>query len=119
MKAIADLGDLRGKRVLLRCDLNVPLDGDTITDDGRIRGKEFRRRESRVLVRDGAVAAFAACRVSALIGVGPLPIAGYHRLLFDSATRERTALLPADRAFGGNDFAALIFGDPFATGLAH
>src|SRR5699024_1976984 len=26
-----------GKRVLVRCDLNVPLDGDQITDDGRIR----------------------------------------------------------------------------------
>ena len=37
MKAVADLGDLRGKRVLIRCDLNVPLDGETITDDGRIR----------------------------------------------------------------------------------
>ena len=34
---LAGLGDLRGRRVLLRCDLNVPLDGDTITDDGRIR----------------------------------------------------------------------------------
>jgi phosphoglycerate kinase len=31
------LGDLRGKRVLVRSDLNVPLDGDTITDDGRVR----------------------------------------------------------------------------------
>ncbi|MBD3927380.1 phosphoglycerate kinase [Nocardioides cavernae] len=31
------LGDLRGKRVLVRSDLNVPLDGTTITDDGRIR----------------------------------------------------------------------------------
>jgi phosphoglycerate kinase len=31
------LGDLAGKRVLLRSDLNVPLDGDRITDDGRIR----------------------------------------------------------------------------------
>jgi phosphoglycerate kinase len=31
------LGDLRGKRVLVRSDLNVPLDGDRITDDGRIR----------------------------------------------------------------------------------
>jgi phosphoglycerate kinase len=30
-------GDLRGKRVLVRSDLNVPLDGTTITDDGRIR----------------------------------------------------------------------------------
>ena len=33
----AQLGDLRGKRVLVRSDLNVPLDGDRITDDGRIR----------------------------------------------------------------------------------
>ena len=31
------LGDLQGKRVLVRSDLNVPLDGATITDDGRIR----------------------------------------------------------------------------------
>jgi phosphoglycerate kinase len=34
---IDDLGDLRGGRVLVRSDLNVPLDGSTITDDGRIR----------------------------------------------------------------------------------
>ncbi|MFP5416052.1 MAG: phosphoglycerate kinase [Actinomycetes bacterium] len=37
MKSITDLGDLHGKRVLIRCDFNVPLDGETITDDGRIR----------------------------------------------------------------------------------
>lgn len=37
MKTVADLGDLRGRRVLVRSDLNVPLDGDTITDDGRVR----------------------------------------------------------------------------------
>ena len=37
MKTINDLGDLKGKRVLIRCDFNVPLDGDTITDDGRIK----------------------------------------------------------------------------------
>ena len=37
MKTISDLGDLRGKRVLVRSDLNVPLDGATITDDGRVR----------------------------------------------------------------------------------
>ncbi len=29
--------DLRGKRVLVRSDLNVPMDGTTIADDGRIR----------------------------------------------------------------------------------
>ncbi|QGN57185.1 phosphoglycerate kinase [Nostocoides sp. HKS02] len=41
MRAISELGDLRGKRVLVRSDLNVPLEpgaaGPTITDDGRIR----------------------------------------------------------------------------------
>src|SRR6476646_7866085 len=37
MSGIDSLGDLRGKRVLVRSDLNVPLDGTTITDDGRIR----------------------------------------------------------------------------------
>lgn len=33
----ADLGGLAGKRILVRSDLNVPLDGTSITDDGRIR----------------------------------------------------------------------------------
>jgi phosphoglycerate kinase len=37
MRHIDDLGDLRGKRVLVRSDLNVPLDGDVIADDKRIR----------------------------------------------------------------------------------
>ncbi|GAE78888.1 phosphoglycerate kinase [Cutibacterium acnes JCM 18920] len=37
MKSVEDLGDLRGKRVVIRCDFNVPLDGDKITDDGRIK----------------------------------------------------------------------------------
>jgi phosphoglycerate kinase len=37
VSTIESLGDLRGKRVLVRSDLNVPLDGGRITDDGRIR----------------------------------------------------------------------------------
>ena len=42
MRTIAELiadagGDLSGKHVLVRSDLNVPLDGTTITDDGRVR----------------------------------------------------------------------------------
>ena len=36
MRRLADLPSLDGKRVIIRCDLNVPLDGDRITDDGRI-----------------------------------------------------------------------------------
>ncbi len=37
MKTIEDLGDVAGLRVLVRSDLNVPIDGSTIGDDGRIR----------------------------------------------------------------------------------
>lgn len=38
-KSVEDLTDdeIKGKKVLIRCDLNVPLDGKTITDDTRIR----------------------------------------------------------------------------------
>jgi phosphoglycerate kinase len=36
MRHLADLPSLDGKRVVLRCDLNVPLENGRITDDGRI-----------------------------------------------------------------------------------
>ena len=59
MADIASLGDLRGKRVLVRSDLNVPLDGAPpnvgITDDGRIRAsvptiRELAEAGARVVV---------------------------------------------------------------------
>jgi phosphoglycerate kinase len=55
MKTVDDLGDVRGKRVLVRSDLNVPLDGHTITDDGRIRASaptisDLADRGARVVV---------------------------------------------------------------------
>jgi len=55
VKSVSDLGDLSGQRVLIRCDLNVPLDGDTITDDGRIRASlptlnQLREAGAKVIV---------------------------------------------------------------------
>ncbi|MCC2593351.1 phosphoglycerate kinase [Tessaracoccus sp. OS52] len=55
MQSIDDLGDLSGKRVLIRCDFNVPLDGDTITDDGRIRAalptlSKLREQGARIII---------------------------------------------------------------------
>jgi len=49
------LGDLRGRRVLVRSDLNVPLDGSRITDDGRVRAslptiRELSDAGARVIV---------------------------------------------------------------------
>jgi len=37
LRTLDSLGDLTGKRVLVRCDLNVPMDDGRITDDGRVR----------------------------------------------------------------------------------
>jgi phosphoglycerate kinase len=59
MRTVDDLdseqGGLRGKRVLVRSDLNVPLDGHRITDDGRIRASaptiaDLADRGARVVV---------------------------------------------------------------------
>jgi phosphoglycerate kinase len=37
LRTLHAAGDLAGKRVILRCDLNVPVQKGVITDDGRIR----------------------------------------------------------------------------------
>ena len=54
MRGIDEL-DVEGKTVLLRADLNTPLDGTRITDDGRIRASlptitRLLRRGARILV---------------------------------------------------------------------
>jgi phosphoglycerate kinase len=55
LKTIDDLADLHGTRVLLRSDLNVPLEDGRITDDGRIRASvatitALRQRGAAVVV---------------------------------------------------------------------
>ncbi|MDX2375259.1 phosphoglycerate kinase [Microbacterium sp. LRZ72] len=37
LRTLESLGSLAGKRVIVRCDLNVPLRDGVITDDGRVR----------------------------------------------------------------------------------
>jgi phosphoglycerate kinase len=56
MTSLADL-DVAGKRVFLRCDLNVPLKEGKITDDGRIRAS---LPTIRALVAKGASIIIAA-----------------------------------------------------------
>jgi phosphoglycerate kinase len=95
MKGLDSL-DVAGKVVLLRSDLNVPLDGTTITDDGRIRASlptinELRARGARVLIvahlgrpkgesyaeraAGGPSLAPVAARLADLLGV-PVALAG-------------------------------------------
>lgn len=92
MKTLDALGDLRGTRVLVRADFNVPLEGSTITDDGRIRAAlptvtALREAGARILLvahlgrpkGQGYEEKFSLAPVAARLGEllqAPVPLAG-------------------------------------------
>ena len=88
MKLVDDLGDLHDKRVLVRSDLNVPLDGVTISDDGRIRA--------------------SVPTISKLLEAGAKVIVAAHLGRPDGAPEERYSLRPVATRLGellGQDVA--------------
>jgi phosphoglycerate kinase len=115
VRSIDDL-DVSGKTVLLRADLNVPLDGDVITDDGRIRASlptisKLIGRGARVLIvahlgrpsgatfaeraAGGPSLAPVAVRLAELLGQ-PVPLA--HDVAGESAAAVAASLSDGDVA---------------------
>ena len=55
LRTLSANSDLHGKRVIVRCDLNVPLESGKVTDDGRIRAslptiKKLKESGAKVIV---------------------------------------------------------------------
>lgn len=139
LRTIESLGDLQGKRVIVRCDLNVPLDNGTITDDGRIRASLGTIREltaagatviaiSHLGRPDGAPDARyslapVAVRLGELLGVtvafgedhlGESPVSLLENLRFDPRETSKVAAeresLAAELAALGHAFVSDGFG---------
>jgi phosphoglycerate kinase len=128
MRGIDELGDVAGKTVLLRADLNTPLDGTRITDDGRIRASlptitSLAARGARILVfahlgrpKGADYAARAAGgpslrpvaeRLGELLGAG-VPLA-------DDVAGESAAAVAAALADGGVGMAENVRFEPAET----
>ncbi|HWL02919.1 MAG TPA: phosphoglycerate kinase [Microbacteriaceae bacterium] len=74
LRTIPSLGELSGRRVFVRCDLNVPLADGEITDDGRVRA--------------------SLPTLEALLGAGASIVIGSHLGRPDGAPDPRYSLAP-------------------------
>ncbi len=109
MRTLESLGDLRSKTVVIRCDLNVPLEDGVITDDGRIRAslttiRELHEAGARLVVvshlgrpagvPDGKYSlAPVAVRMAELLG---MPVRFVGETVGDTATAARNSLGDGD-----------------------
>ncbi|MFL6240838.1 MAG: phosphoglycerate kinase [Actinomycetes bacterium] len=80
LPGVETLGDLAGRRVLIRSDLNVPVEGDRITDDGRIRA--------------------SAPQITALLGAGAQVVVCAHLGRPKGAPDAKYSLAPVARRLG-------------------
>ncbi|GAA1774520.1 phosphoglycerate kinase [Agromyces lapidis] len=80
LRTIESLGPLAGKRVVVRCDLNVPLRDGVITDDGRVRA--------------------SVPTIQALLGQGARVIVVSHLGRPEGAPDERYSLAPVAARLG-------------------
>nr|BFE62396.1 phosphoglycerate kinase [Dactylosporangium thailandense] len=96
MKTLDDLlsEGVAGRRVLLRADLNVPLDGDKITDDGRIRA---------VLPTINALREAGAAKITVMSHLGRPKGAPDPKYTLAPVAARLSELLGAPVAFGGAD----------------
>jgi phosphoglycerate kinase len=111
MKTVDDMV-VAGRRVLVRADLNVPLDGTRITDDGRIRA--CTPTLNTLLTRGAAV---VVCSHLGRPAGAPDPAYTLAPVAARLAQRlDRPVKLAADTVVGGGDTAAAVRALGFADG---
>jgi phosphoglycerate kinase len=108
-RTLDDAGDLKGKRVLVRVDLNVPMADGKVTDDTRIRAaeptvSEIARKGGRVILlahfgrpKDGPDPKFSLKAViPALVAVFGRPVAFAEDCIGEKAERAVSAMKDGD-----------------------
>lgn len=121
---LSDLGDLKNKKILLRSDLNVPLQDGEITDEYRIHSSlptilELQKRGARVTVCSHLgrpqgtpedFSSFAAFAASSPFSMKPIA-KRLSELVGDVEILENLRFSPAEEGEGREEFLAELIGD--------